>query len=578
MNRLIIENVEGRITLGIVMFVAIMILIGWVAINEPARMASFTEQQNGRAIERGAELFAANCSACHGVNGQGSGLAPALNSPHFFGYDFMADVNSEIVRFQREEADLQNVIVELTRRKDELVPTLGTLSAEDPASRAAVVEIAEIDARLLDDPEAVRVRHAALGAILLPERREDLAGQEETPATLIEIGHIDARLLDDEAAVAERIAAIQAGEPLEADAGLSEADLASRLDALQNNIPSILREAGITVGELAVEERINESNAAYAALSPEELERRYLALDTNIPNRLRVINLALNGDGTADNAGLLAEREAIMANLTPATLKGYLPRLAELNSQLEAGTLTPLNYTNAITTDANRLAQVGWGGTLEGYILTTLIHGRPGSNVVWNNAGMVSWSQRGGGPLRDDQLRDLIAFITNWNQGENWDYTDLNYVQQFAKLHTVYTGTGGETTSVSADPRTDAAAECTINPECVAGSGTIQEIAANLPAGDSANGSLLYSANGCAGCHVGGVIGPDLVGTLERVETERLTLEEFAGWTPDEYLITSIIHPTHYVVPPFPPAMPATFGESLTVQDLADIIAYIKEQ
>ena len=135
MNRLIIENVEGRITLGIVMFVAIMILIGWVAINEPARMASFTEQQEGRAIERGADRFAANCSGCLGVNGQGSGLAPALNSPHFFGYDFMADVNSDIVRFQREEADLQNVITELTTRKDELVPALGALTADDPGDR-----------------------------------------------------------------------------------------------------------------------------------------------------------------------------------------------------------------------------------------------------------------------------------------------------------------------------------------------------------------------------------------------------------------------------------------------------------
>ena len=37
MNRLIIERIEGRILVGITMFVAIMILVGWVAINEPAR-------------------------------------------------------------------------------------------------------------------------------------------------------------------------------------------------------------------------------------------------------------------------------------------------------------------------------------------------------------------------------------------------------------------------------------------------------------------------------------------------------------------------------------------------------------
>src|SRR5215213_4435889 len=119
MNRLIIKSVEGRITLGIVMFVAIMILIGWVAINEPARMASFTEQQNGRATERGAELFAANCSSCHGVNGLGTGQGPALNSPHFFGHDFMETLNQDILRNQREETDLANVVTELTRQRED---------------------------------------------------------------------------------------------------------------------------------------------------------------------------------------------------------------------------------------------------------------------------------------------------------------------------------------------------------------------------------------------------------------------------------------------------------------------------
>ncbi|MEL6308030.1 MAG: c-type cytochrome, partial [Chloroflexota bacterium] len=73
MDRLIIESIEGRITLGIVMFLSIMILIGWVALNEPARMAEFEEQHTARSIERGAELFAANCATCHGADGYGIG-------------------------------------------------------------------------------------------------------------------------------------------------------------------------------------------------------------------------------------------------------------------------------------------------------------------------------------------------------------------------------------------------------------------------------------------------------------------------------------------------------------------------
>ena len=78
MDRLIIESIEGRLMLGVTMFVAIMILIGWIMINEPARMASFEEQHIGRSIEQGAELFAANCSTCHGKGGFGiPGRAPA---------------------------------------------------------------------------------------------------------------------------------------------------------------------------------------------------------------------------------------------------------------------------------------------------------------------------------------------------------------------------------------------------------------------------------------------------------------------------------------------------------------------
>ena len=51
------KSIEGRILTGTVMFVAIMILVGWVAINEEARMQAFVQQHTGRSVERGAELF-----------------------------------------------------------------------------------------------------------------------------------------------------------------------------------------------------------------------------------------------------------------------------------------------------------------------------------------------------------------------------------------------------------------------------------------------------------------------------------------------------------------------------------------
>ena len=155
---------------------------------------------------------------------------------------------------------------------------------------------------------------------------------------------------------------------------------------------------------------------------------------------------------------------------------------------------------------------------------------------------------------------------------------DLNAVNQFAKLHTLYTGVTDTTTVL--DPNTPPGpTECSANPDCVAGLGTTREIAASLPVGDAANGGTLYSANGCIGCHLGGAAGPDLAGTYARVEADRLTLEQYAGWTADEYVITAILYPNHYVVDTYVAGvMPQTFGQLLTAQQLADIVAYIKEQ
>ena len=77
MHRMLIERIENRILVGIIAFVGIMVLVGWVAINENARMASFSRQYDARSIERGAELFAGSCSTCHGTDGLGIlGRAP----------------------------------------------------------------------------------------------------------------------------------------------------------------------------------------------------------------------------------------------------------------------------------------------------------------------------------------------------------------------------------------------------------------------------------------------------------------------------------------------------------------------
>jgi len=84
---------DQRTLIGTVVFFAIILMIGWVGVNEPARMASFTTQYEARAIMRGAALFRSNCTGCHGINGEGlPGVAPAINTPAMFDGQRLAEV------------------------------------------------------------------------------------------------------------------------------------------------------------------------------------------------------------------------------------------------------------------------------------------------------------------------------------------------------------------------------------------------------------------------------------------------------------------------------------------------------
>ena len=77
--------IEQRTLLGTLLFFAIILIVGFAAINEPARMGTFTAQYEGRSIARGAVIFHDNCVTCHGIDGKGlEGIAPALNSPDMF--------------------------------------------------------------------------------------------------------------------------------------------------------------------------------------------------------------------------------------------------------------------------------------------------------------------------------------------------------------------------------------------------------------------------------------------------------------------------------------------------------------
>jgi mono/diheme cytochrome c family protein len=69
-----------RVIVGTLSLMVTMIVLGLVAVTEQDRMASFTRAYESRRIEVGAAIFENNCSRCHGLDGKGSGMAPALNA------------------------------------------------------------------------------------------------------------------------------------------------------------------------------------------------------------------------------------------------------------------------------------------------------------------------------------------------------------------------------------------------------------------------------------------------------------------------------------------------------------------
>ncbi len=160
-----IKSVESRILTGIVMFVAIMILVGWVAINEEARMQAFVYQHTGRSVERGAELYASLCAECHGEEGYGALLrAPGLNNPHFFGYDPVGEQTAAITNASRTlvrlSDDSDDLLAELT---DAVNPPGGERQNQIQVEMEAIQT--QIDNQKSIIAEAVAARQAILGSL-----------------------------------------------------------------------------------------------------------------------------------------------------------------------------------------------------------------------------------------------------------------------------------------------------------------------------------------------------------------------------------------------------------------------------
>lgn len=194
----------------------------------------------------------------------------------------------------------------------------------------------------------------------------------------------------------------------------------------------------------------------------------------------------------------------------------------------------------------------GYQGTLRDFVKGTIIAGRQLQSEWAAGQGgyaerMPTWSQLVGGPLRDDQVNDVTNFVMNWEKGVGTSFTPIDFTP--------------------------------------AGSDVTKE----LPAGDAARGAELFAqkvkaGNGlnlpCKACHslnAGEVlVGPSMAGIATTAGTR------VAGQDALLYIRTSIQDPNAFLVPDDPKyivsgksAMPANLGNTMTDQDLADVIAYL---
>jgi cbb3-type cytochrome c oxidase subunit III len=167
----------------------------------------------------------------------------------------------------------------------------------------------------------------------------------------------------------------------------------------------------------------------------------------------------------------------------------------------------------------NRLKEIGYQGSLDAYITLTVAGGRPVKSSESYPREMPTWSVDFGGPLRNDQIDNIVDYIMNWEA----EAPDL-------------AAPGVEPTPVPGD--------------------TPEE-----------RGGNLFQGLGCVGCHMingeGGGVGPELTNVyVEKGE---------------DYIRESILNTNAVIAEGYQPnIMPQNFGERLTEMDLDDLVAYLQ--
>jgi len=141
------------------------------------------------------------------------------------------------------------------------------------------------------------------------------------------------------------------------------------------------------------------------------------------------------------------------------------------------------------------------------------------------------------------------------------------------------TTTTTTTTTSSASPAAsaDTAASPAASPATAASPAAASPAATKTLVGNAANGPKLFVSKTCSTCHTitkvagaTGTIGPKLDGLASRAGTRK------PGMSAEDYIKESIEKPGAFVVPTFANAMTPTIRSTMTDQEFADLVAFLK--
>jgi cytochrome c1 len=112
-----------------------------------------------------------------------------------------------------------------------------------------------------------------------------------------------------------------------------------------------------------------------------------------------------------------------------------------------------------------------------------------------------------------------------------------------------------------------------LTPEQVS-AGLPDDLLAAFASANPANGEVLYQSQGCLGCHS---LDPNVQMTGPTwYNLGNIAVSRVPGMSPALYLDMSVVNPSAHIVTGYPDnIMPKNYGDILTIQDQADLIAFM---